>query len=275
MNLLDAFEVSLPREEASAVSLFVLKLHDEICTALDVDYVDFSTDFEWLKAIQQANAAPENGDWPGLNPAFDFSFQSRSLSATSFFLSIEIAGKVMATKAIKLKRLMPGQTLHSSLEDLSFIYDDPSRFSDDRVICGCDTAFQIRGCYIADSGALWVHPDLRGKGLNIGGKITLLSHAVAFGIYPVDWFVAMINPETTIRILHRDQGFTRVEFPFYWRCAAHPMVEKSVKALEFKARHELRNHMFTYAEGPSTADAGTADAGTGDASAGSVSLEFN
>lgn len=244
MNLLDAFEVRLPREEAAPVSLFVLKLHDQICELLDVPYVDISSEFELLKRVQRDNAGPDVGDWPALNPAFDVDCQSTSLGSRAFFLYIRAGGEVVATKAIKLRRLNPGVTLQQSLESRAFIYDDPGRFSQDRVECGCQTAYQIRGCYVVDSGALWVHRKLRGKGLNVGGKLTLLSHAVALATYPVDWFVAMINPETTIRILHRDQGFTRVEFPFKWRCAALPGVETSLKALEFKARHELRNHIL-------------------------------
>ena len=245
MNLLDAFDVRLPRHEAAPVSLFVLSLHDEICEALGVQYVEYSRDFEHLKQIQAANAAPEGGNWPAFNPAFDPACQVSSLdNGNAFFLTVTIGGEVRAAKAIKLRRLAPGETLQQALVSKAYIYDDPAAFPNHAVSCDCDTAYSIRGCYVCDSGALWVHPLLRGRGLNIGGKLTLLSHAVAFAIYPVDWFVAMINPENTIRILHRDQGFTRVEFPFQWKCEALPGVEQSLKALEFKARHELRNHMM-------------------------------
>lgn len=247
MNLLDTFEVRLPRDEAAPASLFVLTLQEEICQLLDIPFVDFSNDFELLKRVQQENADPNLGDWPAFNPAFDPACQVDSLSpGKAFFLSVSIGGKVKAAKAIKLRALNLGETLQKALVSKSYIYDRPEMFPNDIVTCDCDSAYQIRGCYVCDSGALWVHPDLRGKGLNIGGKLTLLSHAVAFSTMPVDWFVAMINPENTIRILHRDQGFTKVEFPFKWKCEALPGVEQYLKALEFKARHELRNYMALY-----------------------------
>ena len=102
------------------------------------------------------------------------------------------AGEPVANHAVRLYRLA-SSSLAEQWESLAFLYD-PVDLASPGEACRCRApmARQITG-KVVYSGALWVHPNFRGRGT--GGLLPQMSRVLAYRLWPHDYTIAVVGDD--------------------------------------------------------------------------------
>jgi hypothetical protein len=124
-------------------------------------YLSISHDLHELVEVNEKNRQ----QWSPLLPMFDPSLGGVSPENSFWIRGVNDRGEVVLCHAARLY-LWSQTSLFEELESLRFFYPDPQAQKNvgEECIVGTEEARSITGrvCY---SGAVWVRPDLRGRGL--------------------------------------------------------------------------------------------------------------
>jgi GNAT superfamily N-acetyltransferase len=124
-------------------------------------YLSINHDLGELVEVNEQNRK----DWSPLLPMFDPSLGGTSPENSFWISGVNDSGEVVLCHAARLY-LWPETSLADELETLRFFYPQPEiqKKANERCLVVSDAASTISGrvCY---SGAVWVRPDYRGRGL--------------------------------------------------------------------------------------------------------------
>lgn len=166
----------------------VLERVASLSTDLGVKF-SLSDDFDELLLANEAN----RGNWDPLMPQFHPRFFDQRKSPAFWVRGIDSSGNVIAARGYRRFDLQDGRTLHDTLLDLSFFYDDLANAGpDEKLETSAIMPRRITGSFVF-TGALWVHPTARRIGLP--GLMKPIGRAAAFGRWDAPLLISLVEEQ--------------------------------------------------------------------------------
>src|SRR6266700_2750852 len=162
-------------------------------------------DFEALVALNERN----RDSWPALAPVFNPEFSNLRLGSAFWLEAVDDKEETVATHAARFFD-WEYTTLAAELRSLRVFYENPApRVAAGEVIeVEAPSAALIRG-RVTYGGAVWVHPDFRGKGL--AALMPRISRAYAYSRWDTAWTWGLVEHKTHAKGLVRANGPYEVE----------------------------------------------------------------
>ena len=205
-------DLVLQEDPAEILAPYFLAV-DAAVTALGIN-LSFVSPVELLE-VNNANSEC----WSPLVPMFDHRF---NLLTGNNFIGIvgrDRSGRVVSANAIRLYDWQATDFVKET-QSLRLMYADPTGMKRPAESCSvtATNACEITG-RAAFSGAAWVHPTHRRRG--IGEVLPVLIKALAIGRWPVDCVFGMMAQSVYDRGFAARFGFEREEFEAQWKNSVH------------------------------------------------------
>jgi hypothetical protein len=191
--------------EASTLRTAVAGRAAALGAALGVAFT-VSHDFDELLAVNEGN----RDNWDPLMPQFHPDHFAAPRWRGFWVKAVDRTGRVVATSAARRFDIPTGRTLHDTLTDLSFFYDDPSSARPgERVESTALLPRAVSGS-LAIGGALWTHPSARRLGLI--PPISRITRAAAHHLWMLPLHVILVEHAAIMRVL----GLENMESGIRW-----------------------------------------------------------
>jgi hypothetical protein len=165
-----------------------------------------SHDFDEFLAVNEGNRDSWDPLMPQFHPAHFAARRWRGL----WVKAVDRTGRVVATAAARRFDVPTGRTLHDTLMDLSFFYDDPSKARPgERVESAALLPRAVSGSF-AIGGALWTHPSARR--LNLTPLTSVITQATAHDLWRLPLHVILVEHVAIMRVL----GVENMESGIRW-----------------------------------------------------------
>lgn len=170
--------------------------------------VSFST-LEEMKKVNEAN----RDSWRPLLPMFDHDLTPVPPENSFAMLARDRNGKVIAAQGGLLYTLTKA-TLKEEFESMRFFYRDPARqcLPGEKARITAPKAAEMVG-RVAFVGAVWFHPDWRGKGLV--GPLGRINRAYAFTKWYADYAISIMTEELVNAGFARNAVWPHVEWDIH------------------------------------------------------------
>ena len=178
--------------------------------------------FDELLEVNSAN----RDTWLPLTPSFNVSYNTLSEDRSVCFIGRDKEGKPVATHAGRLFDWRES-SFGEEAETLRLFYDVPNRHALPGESCqvSAERARAISGL-ISYTGGVWYQSDFRGRGLLY--YMTRLMRAYTYGLWGVDYNVAMVGKSNVAKGLPQKMGHTDVEDGVHSRNSTHGDVDYHV-----------------------------------------------
>jgi hypothetical protein len=198
--------VSLSQAGAGELSKAAIRRATTLAANRGITF-SLSEDFDELLALNEHN----RNSWDPLMPQFHPDYFDVRRSPAFWIKGVDHAGKVVAARGYRRFYLPEDTTLHDSLVDLSFFYDEPGKARpNERLLSEAIMPRCVSGSF-AFSGALWIHPGARRLGL--ASLMWPIGRAITYDLWDVPLLLALVEDAPKMRVV---LGFENMEAGIRW-----------------------------------------------------------
>jgi hypothetical protein len=208
------------------------------------------TDISLVREIHSANA----DSWISYAPTLDARYADLTNRNSYCFVGRDSAGRAVTVQAGRIYDT-GARSLADIAADQSLYYSDNRQPSHNEPRCTLTSpsAASITGMLVY-SGALWVHPDFRGRGL--AGLLPRLSRAYALGVFGTITTFAFVSDAIRPSALFKHYGYKNVEPAYRISQAGETVYEGSLMWMD---ANELASDLARYTS--QNAKVGASEAG--------------
>jgi hypothetical protein len=175
--------------------------------------VHFASPYELL-TINKANSS----SWRPLIGVFNPLHGGVNIENTFAVIARDAAGRAVAAHACRLFDWSGGRSFHSEAASLRMFYENPERdrLPNEECTITAERAKKISG-QVVFSGAAWIHPDYRGKGLS--HIFPKLGKAAAFTRFSPDYIASTMIEDIHQRGFAPKFDYTNVDWEIHLRAS--------------------------------------------------------